>query len=84
MSQEKVEVVKGARSSRGDFDGVACALSLQGWNGSKPPHVPGAITHRGHAEVKRYFESMPRYGEELRSSPSDLLTTGMRFWPSLG
>jgi ketosteroid isomerase-like protein len=40
------------------------------------PHVPGAITHRGHAEVKRYFESMPRYGEELRFEPERFVDYG--------
>jgi ketosteroid isomerase-like protein len=67
MSQENVQVVKAAyaRASRGDFDGLL-ALFHPGVEWVEDPHLPGAITHRGHAEVKRYFESMPRYGEELR------------------
>ena len=85
MSQENVKVVKAtfARSSRGDFDGLL-ALFHPGVEWVEDPHVPGAITHRGHAEVKRYFESMPGTGRSCGSSPSDLLTTGMRFRPSLG
>jgi uncharacterized protein len=65
MSQENVEVVKAAfaRGSRGDFDGLL-ALVHTGAEWIEDP--PGAITRRGHAEVRRYFESLPRYGEELR------------------
>jgi ketosteroid isomerase-like protein len=77
MSKENVEVVKAtfARSSRGDFDGLL-ALFHPGVEWVEDPHVPGAITHRGHAEVKRYFESMPRYGEELRFEPERFVDYG--------
>jgi uncharacterized protein len=70
MSRENVEVVKAAyaRASRGDFDGVL-ALFHPRVEWVEDPHLPGAITHRGHAEVKRYFESAPRRSEELRVEP---------------
>jgi ketosteroid isomerase-like protein len=74
MSQENVEVVKAvfARGSRGDFDGLL-ALFDPGVEWVEDPRVPGAITRRGHAEVKRYFESMPRYWEKLRIEPERCL-----------
>ena len=67
MSQENVEVVKAAfaRGSRGDFD-APLALVHPGAEWIEDPRMPGAITRRGDAEVRRYFESLPRYGEELR------------------
>jgi ketosteroid isomerase-like protein len=70
MSQENVEVVKAAlvHASRGDFDGLL-ALFPPEVEWVEDPHLPGAITRRGHAEVKRYFESMPRHGEEMRVEP---------------
>jgi ketosteroid isomerase-like protein len=70
MSEENVEVVKAAfaRASRGDFDGLL-ALFHPGVEWVEDPHVPGAIARRGHAEVKRYFERMPRHGAELRVEP---------------
>jgi len=70
MSRENVEVVKAAyaRASRGDFDGLL-ALFHPRVEWVEDPHLPGAITHRGHAEVKRYFESVPRRSEELRVEP---------------
>ena len=78
MSQENVEVVKAvfARGSRGDFDGLL-ALFHPGveWVEDQDPRVPGAITRRGRAEVKRYFESMPRWGK-LRIEPERLVDYG--------
>jgi ketosteroid isomerase-like protein len=70
MSRENAEVVKAvfARGSRGDFDGLL-ALFHPEVEWVEDPHVPGAITRRGHSEVRRYFEGMPRYGEELRVEP---------------
>jgi ketosteroid isomerase-like protein len=67
MSQENVEVVKAvfARSSRGDFDGLL-ALFDPGVEWVDDPLVAGGVTRRGHAEVKRNFESVPREWEELR------------------
>ena len=67
MSQENVEVVKAAfaHGSRGDFDGLL-ALFHPGVEWVEGPGAPGAITRRGHSEVKRYFERMPRYWEKLR------------------
>jgi ketosteroid isomerase-like protein len=54
MSQENVEVVKAAfaRGSRGDFDGLL-ALFHPRVEWVEDPRVPGAITRRGHAEVKQ-------------------------------
>ena len=59
MSQENVEIVKDAyaRSSRGDFDGLL-ALFDPGVEWVDDPLVAGAVARRGHAEVKRYFESL--------------------------
>jgi uncharacterized protein len=70
MSRENVEIVKAAfaRGSRGDFDGLL-ALFDPGVEWVDDPLVAGAITRRGHGEVKRYFESMPREWEELRVEP---------------
>ena len=51
-----------------DFDGLL-ALFHPGVEWVEAPGVPCAITRRGHAEVKRYFESMPRDWEELRIEP---------------
>jgi uncharacterized protein len=67
MSRENVEIVKAAfaRSSRGDFDGLL-ALFHPRVEWVHDPLVAGAVTRRGHAEVKRYFESVPREWEELR------------------
>jgi ketosteroid isomerase-like protein len=67
MSEENVEVVRAAfaHGSRGDFDGLL-ALFHPGVEWVEGPGAPGAITRRGHSEVKRYFERMPRYWEKLR------------------
>jgi uncharacterized protein len=77
MSQENVEIVKAAfaHASRGDFDGLL-ALFHPRVEWVEDPRVPGAITYRGHAEVKRYFESMPRYWEELRVEPERFVDYG--------
>ena len=77
MSQENVEVVKAAfaRGSRGDFDGLL-ALVHPGAEWIEDPRMPGAITRRGDAEVRRYFESLPRYGEELRFELERLVDYG--------
>jgi ketosteroid isomerase-like protein len=67
MSQENVEVVKAAfaRGSRGDFDGLLALVDPRvEW--IEDARLPDAITRRGNAEVKRYFERMPRDWEELR------------------
>jgi hypothetical protein len=85
MSKENVEVVKAtfARSSRGDFDGLL-ALFHPGWNGSKTltcqARSPTEVTPRSSGTSK----ACPGTGRSCGSSPSDLSTTGMRFWPSLG
>jgi uncharacterized protein len=76
MSRENVEVVKAAyaRASRGDFDGLLAHFHPEvEW--VEDPHLPGAI-RRGHAEVKRYFESMPRHWEELRFEPERFVDYG--------
>jgi ketosteroid isomerase-like protein len=67
MSEENVKIVKDAyaRSSRGDFDGLL-ALFDPGVEWVDDPLVAGAIARRGHVEVKRYFERLPREWEELR------------------
>ena len=67
MSEDNVEVVKAAfaHGSRGDFDGLLALVDPRvEW--IEDPGSPGAIARRGHAEVKRYFERMPRYWEKLR------------------
>jgi ketosteroid isomerase-like protein len=74
MSRENVEVVKAAfaRGSRGDFDGLL-ALFHPEVEWVEDPHLAGANTRRGHAEVKRYFESMPR---DLRVEPERFVDYG--------
>jgi ketosteroid isomerase-like protein len=63
-----------ARGSRGDFDGLL-ALFHPGVEWVEDPGLPGAITRRGHGEVKRYFESMPRWGR-LRIEPERFVDYG--------
>src|SRR5207247_323361 len=67
MSETNVEIVQRLLDAynRRDMDTVLALLDREAeW--LEDPHVPGAITRRGHAEVKRYLESMHRYWEDLR------------------
>jgi ketosteroid isomerase-like protein len=62
MSQENLEIVE-ETFARGDREDLNGALAL--WHADaewiEHPRVPGAVTRRGRAEIKRYFESTTRY-----------------------
>jgi ketosteroid isomerase-like protein len=66
MSQENVEIVQAAYAylDRREID-AALALSHPEIEWVDDPRVPGGRTRRGHTEVKRYFESLPRYWESV-------------------
>ena len=62
MSQENVEVVRRAMDAYFQHGTEAMLAYMDPeFEWVEDPRVPGAITRRGHAEVKRYLESMPRY-----------------------
>jgi ketosteroid isomerase-like protein len=61
--------------NRGDYEGaLALCHSEVEWVGD--PRVSGARTRRGHAEVKHYLESIPRYWEELCLEPERFVDRG--------
>jgi ketosteroid isomerase-like protein len=77
MSQENVEVFRRAIDAfnRSDFEAALalCDPEVE-WVGD--PRVSGVRTRRGHAEVKRYLESVPKYWEELRLEPERFVDRG--------
>jgi ketosteroid isomerase-like protein len=77
MSEKNVEIFRRAIDAfnRGDFEAaLALCHSEVEWVGD--PRVSGVRTRRGHAEVKRYLETVPRYWEELRLEPERFVDRG--------
>ena len=77
MSQENVEIFRRAIEAfnRSDFDAALalCHPEVE-WVGD--PRVSGVRRRRGHAEVKQYLETVPRYWEELRLEPERFVDRG--------
>jgi ketosteroid isomerase-like protein len=77
MLDENIEVFREAIDAfnRRDFEAaLALCHPRVEWIGD--PRVSGAGRRQGHAEVKRYLESIPRYWEELRLEPERFVECG--------
>jgi ketosteroid isomerase-like protein len=77
MSQENVEVVRRGLEAfnRGDIE-AWLALTHPEVEVLDDPRVPGGQTLRGHAEIKRYFESLGRYWESIHFAPERIVDRG--------
>jgi ketosteroid isomerase-like protein len=77
MSEENVELVRRSLDAfnRGDVEGFLADVHPE-VEGIDDPRVPGTGTMRGVVEVKRYFESLPRYWESVRIAPERLVDLG--------
>jgi ketosteroid isomerase-like protein len=79
MSEENVDIFRRAIDAfnRSDFEAALalCHPEVE-WIGD--PRISGARMRHGHADVKRYLESIPRYWEELCLEPEQFVDCGDR------
>jgi ketosteroid isomerase-like protein len=77
MSEENVEIVRRAyeAGNRGDLEAAFADYHTE-IEAIDDPRVPGAKTLRGVDEIRRYFESMARYWDSVRTDPERLVDPG--------
>jgi ketosteroid isomerase-like protein len=77
MSEENVEIVRHSYEAgwKGDLEAALASYHPE-VEVIDDPRVPGAKRMRGHAELKRYWESLSRYWESVRLEPERLVDLG--------